>query len=270
MTSYPILQRDEKPLAAFDWDVVVFDEAHRSRTRKRKRIKRPNCSKPTCAWRSPARRWKPSGRIVGAVQSLAARFAGRPGQLQPYLPPPIEQRSVTQQCPKLRERIRPFLLRRTREAVLGTCRRKPSTSRWIELNAQQADLYESPRTAIHEDIRHVINQRGLKQSTIHIPDALLKLRQVCCDPRLVKLPRRKRDSPAGSAKLDWLMSHSGVARRRPANSGVLAIHQHADVDRGWVDGAGHRVRNAHRRHARPRNPHRALSSPAKCACFVEL
>ena len=46
------------------------------------------------------------------------------------------------------------------------------------MNAGQADLYESLRTAIHDDIRKVIDKKGLKQSTIHILDALLKLRQV--------------------------------------------------------------------------------------------
>ena len=64
------------------------------------------------------------------------------------------------------------------------------------------------RTTIHDDIRKVIDKKGLKQSTIHILDALLKLRQVCCDPRLVKLPQAKKHfSEAGSAKLDWLKSH---------------------------------------------------------------
>jgi SNF2 family DNA or RNA helicase len=50
--------------------------------------------------------------------------------------------------------------------------------------------------------------RRLKQSSIHILDALLKLRQVCCDPRLVRLTAvSKQSTEAGSAKLDWLREH---------------------------------------------------------------
>jgi SNF2 family DNA or RNA helicase len=121
---------------------------------------------------------------------------------------PIEQRAAGEQMKKLRARIRPFLLRRTREQVLGDLPEKTEYTRWIELNPAQADLYESLRTAIHDDIRRVIDKKGLKQSTIHILDALLKLRQVCCDPRLVRLPEaQKRFAEAGSAKFDWLMAH---------------------------------------------------------------
>ncbi|MBL8512885.1 MAG: DEAD/DEAH box helicase [Betaproteobacteria bacterium] len=209
VTSYPILQRDEKPLAAFDWDVVVFDEAQSIKNPKAKTYQAAQLLKANMRL---ALTGTPMENHLGELWALFnLLLPGLLGDLDSFnriFRHPIEQRSITQQMTKLRERIRPFLLRRTREAVLGDLPEKTEYTRWIELNAQQADLYESLRTAIHEDIRHVINQKGLKQSTIHILDALLKLRQVCCDPRLVKLPEaQSRFAEAGSAKLDWLMSH---------------------------------------------------------------
>ncbi len=41
--------------------------------------------------------------------------------------------------------------------------------------------------AAHARVRQLIHSRGLAASTISILDALMKLRQVCCDPRLVKM-----------------------------------------------------------------------------------
>jgi len=109
------------------------------------------------------------------------------------------------------------LLRRTREDVLDDLPEKTEYTRLIELLPAQVDVYESLRTAMDDDIRKVIEKKGLKQSTIHILDALLKLRQVCCDPRLVRLPDggqggqggqgANRFAEAGSAKLDWLKAH---------------------------------------------------------------
>jgi SNF2 family DNA or RNA helicase len=107
----------------------------------------------------------------------------------------------------LRSRVRPFLLRRTRDEVLKELPEKTEAIRWIDFEPQQADVYESLRTAIHDDVRKAIDKKGLKQSTIHILDALLKLRQVCCDPRLVKLPDVTQTITAPSAKLDWLVEH---------------------------------------------------------------
>ncbi|MGH8505817.1 MAG: DEAD/DEAH box helicase, partial [Stenotrophobium sp.] len=53
-------------------------------------------------------------------------------------------------------------------------------------------------------VRQAIAERGLARSGIIILDALLKLRQACCDPRLLKLAAVKR-AQAGSAKLERLM-----------------------------------------------------------------
>jgi SNF2 family DNA or RNA helicase len=57
--------------------------------------------------------------------------------------------------------------------------------------------------AMDKRVRDAIKQQGLSRSHITILDALLKLRQVCCDPRLVKLERAKKVKC--SAKLEWLM-----------------------------------------------------------------
>ena len=102
----------------------------------------------------------------------------------------------------LASRVRPFLLRRTKEQVASELPPKQEVVREIDLSEGQRDLYESVRLSMHKRIRDEIEQRGLARSNIAILEALLKLRQVCCDPRLLK-------SGAGgavpSAKFELLM-----------------------------------------------------------------
>ncbi len=209
VTSYPLLQRDDDLLAGINWNVVVLDEAQ---VLKNPKAKTYQAAQRLTADMRLALTGTPMENHLGELWSIYnVLMPGLLGDLEGFnriFRFPVEQRSDAAQMKKLRARIRPFMLRRTRDQVLNELPPKTEFIRWVELDAGQADLYESLRTAIHDDVRKVIDKKGLKQSTIHILDALLKLRQVCCDPRLVKLPGvAARAASAGSAKLDWLMTH---------------------------------------------------------------
>ncbi|MEO7254976.1 MAG: DEAD/DEAH box helicase [Casimicrobium sp.] len=209
LTSYPLLQRDEKMLADIEWDVVVFDEAQ---TLKNAKAKTYQSAQSLKAHQRIALTGTPMENHLGELWAIYnVLIPGLLGDLDGFnriFRHPIEQRADSEQMKKLKARIRAFILRRGRDQVLTELPPKTEYTRWIELETAQADMYESLRTAIHDDIRKVIDKKGLKNSTIHILDALLKLRQVCCDPRLVKLPGAKKHiATAGSAKLEWLGTH---------------------------------------------------------------
>lgn len=98
----------------------------------------------------------------------------------------------------------PFLLRRTKDPVATEVPAKTEMVREVELSCAQRDLYETMRVAMDKKVRDAIASKGAARSQIIILDALLKLRQVCCDPRLVKLAgHQTRNAP--SAKLEELM-----------------------------------------------------------------
>jgi SNF2 family DNA or RNA helicase len=69
--------------------------------------------------------------------------------------------------------------------------------------------------AAHADVRSAIRKKGLAGSTIAILDALMKLRQVCCDPRLVRVPsaRGVRDSAKYDLFFELLGTQLGQGRR---------------------------------------------------------
>jgi SNF2 family DNA or RNA helicase len=116
---------------------------------------------------------------------------------------PIERAGDTDRRAALARRIRPFLLRRTKAAVARELPAKTEVVHRVELTGAQRDLYETIRLSVHERVRQAIADKGLEQAQIVILDALLKLRQVCCDPRLVKLDAAS--NVTDSAKLDALI-----------------------------------------------------------------
>jgi SNF2 family DNA or RNA helicase len=68
---------------------------------------------------------------------------------------------------------------------------------------------------MHARVRDVVEERGLARSRIIVLDALLKLRQVCCDPRLLRLPAATavRESQKLDALLEMLESLIADGRR---------------------------------------------------------
>jgi SNF2 family DNA or RNA helicase len=81
---------------------------------------------------------------------------------------------------------------------------KTEILRSVALVGAQRDLYESIRLAMHDQVRKALARQGWARSQIMLLDALLKLRQVCCDPRLVKLEEAREVNQ--SAKLELLMT----------------------------------------------------------------
>jgi SNF2 family DNA or RNA helicase len=83
--------------------------------------------------------------------------------------------------------VAPYILRRNKRDVAKELPPKTEVMRPIDLRGGQRELYESIRVAAHAEVRKLIRKKGLAASTVPILGALTKLRQVCCDPRLVRM-----------------------------------------------------------------------------------
>jgi SNF2 family DNA or RNA helicase len=101
------------------------------------------------------------------------------------------------------QKTRPFLLRRTKDEVVKELPAKTKIIHKIVLPNEQRTLYESIRLTMEEKVRYLLKEKGMALNRIEFLDALLKLRQVCCDPQLVKLEHAK--NIKSSAKLEFLM-----------------------------------------------------------------
>jgi SNF2 family DNA or RNA helicase len=114
----------------------------------------------------------------------------------------IEKNEDKERAQALSRRIAPFVLRRTKDAVAPDLPEKTQIIETIALEEKQRDFYDGVRLASHRRVRETIEERGLARSQITVLDALLKLRQACCDPRLVGGQTEHEGVP--SAKIDWL------------------------------------------------------------------
>lgn len=99
---------------------------------------------------------------------------------------PIEKDNDKDRGEALFNRIAPFMMRRNKNEVLSELPPKTETVVHIPLAEEQQDLYETIRLSSNQKLQQAIADNGLAKSRIMILDALLKLRQVCCDPRLTK------------------------------------------------------------------------------------
>jgi len=147
------------------------------------------------------------GELWSLFHFLLPGLLGDSRQFRKLFRTPIEKHDDRQRRDQLAARVRPFLLRRTKDQVATDLPPKTEMTRTIELELAQRDLYESIRLAMNSKVRREIARKGLARSTIIILDALLKLRQVCCDPRLVKIEAARKVHV--SAKFDALMEMLG-------------------------------------------------------------
>ncbi|MGY8831785.1 MAG: DEAD/DEAH box helicase, partial [Pseudomonadales bacterium] len=118
---------------------------------------------------------------------------------------PIEKNANQQRLTHLTGRIKPFILRRTKEQVASELPPKTEITHWVELSAAQRDRYETLRLAMDQKVRAEIARQGLARSQIVILEALLRLRQACCDLRLLSEEGDSNLTSADSGKLSGLL-----------------------------------------------------------------
>jgi hypothetical protein len=203
LTSYALLPRDEEELKRHPFHVLVLDEAQA--------IKNPKSLAHQVARRLDTRlrlslTGTPVENHLGELKAqfdvLMPGFLGSDAEFRRLYRAPIEKLGDLDRQQRLRRRIAPFLLRRTKTEVATELPPKTAIAELIELDPRQRELYESIRLTMNDKVFAAIAERGLSQSRITILDALLKLRQVCCDPRL--LPNEFKRAPPLSAKLEHL------------------------------------------------------------------
>ncbi|MCC6623499.1 MAG: DEAD/DEAH box helicase, partial [Deltaproteobacteria bacterium] len=87
----------------------------------------------------------------------------------------------------LRIKIKPFMLRRVKDEVARELPPKTEQTIRIPLAPEQQELYDKVRALAKQKVYATIQEKGVAGSTLAILDALLKLRQVACHPKLVDL-----------------------------------------------------------------------------------
>ncbi len=203
ITSFALLQRDIEKLEATTFHLVILDEAQYIKNPKAKVAKaacRLQARHRLCLSGTPVEYHL--GELWSLFHFLIPGYLGTSDTFQKVFRKPIEEEGNTEKNALLKKRIAPLILRRTKDQVATELPPKTILVHLVELHSDQKDLYETVRATMDKRVREAIAARGIEQSQIVFLDALLKLRQICCDPRL--LPPDFADGVKTSAKLNFL------------------------------------------------------------------
>jgi SNF2 family DNA or RNA helicase len=208
LTSYALLHRDLEQLLGHDFHLLALDEAQH--------IKNPGAQVTQAVATLRARHrlclsGTPVENHLGELWSLMHfLMPGLLGSLDTFrsvYQTPIEKNGSDARRAALARRVGPLILRRTKHDVAKELPPKTEILHEIEMSEAQKDLYETVRSTMDKQVRQALAIRG-QQAQIVFLDALLKLRQICCHPRLLK----EQESAAASAKFEYLVDLLEVFR----------------------------------------------------------
>ena len=203
LTSYPLVTRDFEIFVNQEWHLLVLDEAQYIKNPKA--IVAQSACKLKAAHRlclSGTPMENHLGELWSLMRFLMPGFLGDEKSFNTQLRKPIERDHSPDAQLALNRRVSPLILRRTKDQVATDLPAKTELIHYVDLTKKQTDLYESVRASMDKRVRDAIAAKGLAKSHIIVLDALLKLRQICCHPQLLKSLAAA--NLAESAKLEYL------------------------------------------------------------------
>ena len=187
LTSYALVRRDVNELKKVKFRSVILDEAQNI---KNADSATAQACKSIVARHRIALTGTPLENRLGELWSLfdflMPGFLGSSDHFQERFETPIVVERDERVRTNLKKRIHPFVLRRIKTAVTTDLPPKTEVVTWVEMDAAQAALYREVLAESKRKIYESIDRKGFSRSRISILAALTRLRQVCCDPRLLK------------------------------------------------------------------------------------
>jgi SNF2 family DNA or RNA helicase len=188
VTSYALIRRDADLYRGIEFDTVVLDEAQHIKNRQTQnaqavkaiRAKNKFVLTGTPIENSVLDLWSIFDFLMPGYLGSATDFKER------YEAPIVRENNAEAKT-RLARRIRPFLLRRLKTEVAKDLPEKIEQVSFCELTAEQQEVYQQVLESSRQEISSAVGQQGLQKSRMVILTALLRLRQVCCDLRLLKL-----------------------------------------------------------------------------------
>jgi SNF2 family DNA or RNA helicase len=187
VTTFPLLVRDVEVLKKTPWHLLVLDEAQNIKNPKSQAAlaaREMDSRHRLCLTGTPMENHL--GELWSLFEFLMPGFLGDAETFRRVYRNPIEKKQDEERQGVLAQRVGPLLLRRTKDAVAKDLPPKTEIVHRIEMEGPQADLYETIRAVMDQRVREAIASQGMDRSHIVVLDALLKLRQVCCHPALLK------------------------------------------------------------------------------------
>jgi SNF2 family DNA or RNA helicase len=191
VTSYALIRRDAERYRGLEFDTVTLDEAQHIKNRQTQN------AQAVKAVRARHRIVLTGTPLENSVLDLWSIFdflmPGYLGTAQDFRERyelPIAKEKDAKAQTRLARRLRPFMLRRLKKEVASDLPAKLEQVSFCELTPDQRSVYQQVIEASRKEVLAAVGAQGVAKSRMVVLTALLRLRQVCCDLRLLKLPKR--------------------------------------------------------------------------------
>lgn len=202
ITTYSLLWRDQPQLVAHAYHMLILDEAQyvkNSASRAASVIRGLKTRHRLCLTGTPLENHL--GELWSQFDFLLPGFLGSERDFTQEWRIPVERNGDRVRRDLLAKRVRPFMLRRRKQEVAKELPPKNTIVRSVVLEGAQRELYDQVRAAMQDRVQLAVQQQGAGRSHLVVLDALLKLRQICCDPRLVEDARSEKVKHSAKLKL---------------------------------------------------------------------
>jgi superfamily II DNA or RNA helicase len=211
VTSYALIRRDWERYAVLEFDTVILDEAQHIKNRATQN------AQAVKAIRSQHRLVLTGTPLENSVLDLWSIFdflmpgyLGSARDFKERYEVPITREQNAEAQARLGRRLKPFILRRLKRDVAKDLPDKIEQVTFCELNDEQRHLYRQVMEFSRKEVLDAVGAQGLAKSKLVIFNALLRLRQICCDLRLLKLSHE--DSEADGQEMQQSSPSSSSSR----------------------------------------------------------
>ena len=186
ITSYPLLRRDAERYRGREFAAVILDEAQH--------IKNPDTQNAQAAYSLRARhRFALTGTPVensvrdlwSLMHFLMPGYLGSREDFRDRYEKEIQAEPSGPAQKRLQRRLRPFILRRLKREVIKELPDKIEQVSYCELNDSQKEMYSSLLKSARSQVDEASGLANQGKARMLVLTALLRLRQACCDLRLL-------------------------------------------------------------------------------------
>ncbi|WP_244228726.1 DEAD/DEAH box helicase [Mucilaginibacter endophyticus] len=202
LTSYGTLLSDINFLKDFNFNYVFLDESQNIKNPESQRYKAVRLLKSRnkiTITGTPVE--NNTFDLYGQLSFACPGLLGSKQYFKDIYAIPIDKFKGSKRATELQEKVKPFILRRTKQQVATELPEKTEMVLYCEMKEEQRHIYDSYEKEFREYISATTNEE-LRKSSMNVLKGLNKLRQICDSPMLLKGEKMPGDA---SAKLDVLM-----------------------------------------------------------------
>ena len=204
ITSFPLLLRDHEHYMAMHFNNIILDEAQTIKNFQSK------VSRFTKLLKGDFKLCLSGTPVENNLSELKSLFdfampglLGSTAYFKNHFQQPIEKENNNYRAEQLNDIIAGYVLRRTKAQVAKELPAKSEMVKMIELGETQQTIYQKVSEQIESKVKSIFEAGEQQASKLLFLESLLKLRQICCDPRLISKSTSPEEAQ-NSAKLNYL------------------------------------------------------------------